>query len=476
MIESKKLGKEVRMNKFIWLFLFLSEVVFAEIEWPNIIEPNPLFFNGFGDGVANMDEWLVIGETQYSDHVSNGGALHVYQNVNGLWTLYQTLTADDAENNDQLGSAAAIERNHQTGELWIVGTALNDDDSGPDQGAVYAFQMDNQGDFIQRRKFVGTNASRDFGKSVALNFDYIEDVDAHLWVLVIGDDFMRRPDNIGGGTHSTGGMTIYKKNDGMGNFIWDQEPVQTSQFFLDSLDSFDRWGTSVSVDGIYIVAGATGWDVPDGNGGLFTDAGGVFFAFRDHLTQTWSCCSVLTAPTPVGSANLGQAVEVIKQPFNNISVIAGAPLERPENSSDQNGAVYIWQNSGFVQKLVPSIDINNQGERFGSSIAANGDTYFGINELLISAPNSEGNKGRVYLFSKNPEYNGANELYLEKQTIVGSDTNTSPWDVGQFGYRVSSDGRNHVAVSASLQIGSHRRVHTKEYPIFVDGFESPIQQ
>ncbi|MEZ5471905.1 MAG: hypothetical protein R3E90_09010 [Marinicella sp.] len=454
------------------LTVFVVSQASAEIEWPINIEPNPLTDNGFGNGVANLDEWLVIGDTQNDDQASNAGAIHVYQNVNGQWLPYQTLYADDAESNDQLGSAVAIERNHLTGEVWIMGSALNDDDSGPDQGAVYAFERDVNGDFIQQDKFVGTSSSNNFGVSIALNYDYVEDIDAYLWVLVVGDDTMRRPDPIGGGTHTTGGMTIYKKSGGL---PWEEEPVQSGAAFFQALDSFDKWGASVSVDGIFIAAGAPGYDIHDVNNPQI-DVGAVFYAFRDNLTQTWSCCSIILADQPQAGANLGAAVEIIKQPGSNFSIFAGAPLEKPDMSNRQVGAVHVWQNTGYVEKLLPSVIVGGQGEHFGSTIAANGDDYFGTTELLVGAPFSNDRKGRVYLFSKNLNYNGNNGLYLEKQQIVGSDTNSYPWDFGQFGTLVSTDGRNHVATSASNYIGSHRRVTTKEYPIFVNGFETAFQQ
>ncbi|HPQ87900.1 MAG TPA: FG-GAP repeat protein [Gammaproteobacteria bacterium] len=459
-----------------FLLLLFTMSTSAQTEWISAVEPNPLTDNGFGDGLANMGKWLVVGDPQDDTNVNNGGAVHVYQDVNGQWQLFQTLHADDAESNDKLGTAVDIEVKHDTGETWIAASAINDDDAGTDKGAVYLFELDvnNTGLFIQQKKLNGGASSANFGISLAMNYDYVEEIDAYLWVLAVGDDYFNRPDPIGGGTHNTGTVFIYKKNAGIGNNLWEEEPIQVSQSFLDSLDFSDRFGASVSVDGIYVLAGTPNYDRHDlGTDGI--DVGAVFLLYRSGLTMTWECCTIVTTPTPIRSANFGTDAEVIKQPGNNIIIMGGSPLEKDINNR-QIGSVDVWFNGGHVQKLYPPIIAGGAGEHFGASLAANGDEFFGSTKMLVGAPFSEDHKGIVYEYRLNPDYDGMNDFYILNQTIVGTNRTSYPWDFGRFGTNISTDGRSHTASSDSNYIGSHRRVLTQETPIFANGFGSPIQQ
>ena len=123
------------------LFILFSTSVYANDQWVNAASPDPLNYSGFGDAIAVMDNWMVIGDPENDDVANGGGAVHVYDNSQGQWQLFDTLYADAADNFDAFGSAVAIERLHSTGEIWIMASALGDDDTGSDRGAVYGFQM-----------------------------------------------------------------------------------------------------------------------------------------------------------------------------------------------------------------------------------------------------------------------------------------------------------------------------------------------
>lgn len=473
------------MKNIILLSLVLSiwQPGRAETQWISDIQPNPLVYTGFGDGIANMDDWLVVGDPLNDDLATDAGAIYVYQDNGGQWSLFQTLypvAADinDSLVNDQFGFAVDIERNHQTGEVWIVGSAIKDDDIDLDNGAVYAFNLEDQGggqfSFVFRKKFIGeTLVTQNFGISIALNYDYIEEIDAHLWVLAIGDDYYRN--TVLGQTRATGGITIYKKTDGIANTFWEQEPVQIGQIYIDGLSSTDFIGRSVAIDGKTIVAGAPGDDdhaLPGQDG---VDMGAVHVYQRDNLTQTWACCSIIYPDNRERGAQFGYAVDVIKQPNNNRIIMGGAPYERDGNNQPQ-GSVYVWFNGLMVQRLQPQLFPGTTGAFFGGSLAANGDAFFGTNQLIIGAPYSEDKRGRIHHYLLNPGFDGFNDLYLVYDTIVAYNRNVVPWDVGQFGFNVTTDGRNHATSSVANRIGNHKSVYTKEYPIFANGFGSNVQQ
>lgn len=455
--------------KTVLFCLLMSANALADIEWVNDIQPNPLTFTGFGDDLAIMGEWLVVGDTKNDDMANDAGAVHIYNNSTGQWVLYQTLYASNPDISDELGSAVDIEIKHDTGELWVVGAALRDDDVNLDNGAVYAWTLDDMGVFVLDEKFTGINlVNQNFGSDIALNYDYIPEINAELWVLVIGDDAKRHMVN--GQNTATGGVTIYKKL--AGPHVWEEETIQTGQLYLDGLTGNDWIGRSVAIDGATIVLGAPGDDdhnLPGTDGG---NMGAIHVLTRDQLTQTWACCSIAYPSYREKSANFGHDVDIIKQPNDNRIIMASAPFEK-EQGNHSIGAVYAWFNGAEAQRLQPQIYPGGQGEFFGGSIAANGDPLIGDTEFWVGAPYSEDRKGRIYHYSLNPNYDGNNDLYLLQNQIVAYNREQNPWDTGQFGLKVATDGLHAATSSQSNYVGNHSSVYTAELPIFKNGFQSP---
>lgn len=455
----------------------------AETQWISDVEPNPLTFTEFGHGLAVMDKWLVVGDPFNDDEGNNAGAVHVYADNNGQWVLFQTLYAEpvdtnDSLDNDEFGSAVAIEQNHITGETWIVSAALKDDQLNLDNGAVYLYNLVDQGggifEFEFQKKIVGKSfqVNRNFGRSVDINLDYIEQTNANLWVVVIGDDDMVQ--NVNGINTTTGGITVYKKDDGIGNTFWEQETIQIGQVYLDGLTGGDDIGWSVAIDGSTIVAGAPGDDdhsLPGTDGG---NMGAIHVFQRDNLSQTWGISGIIFPDYREKSANFGYDVDVIKQPGNNRVIMGGAPREG--DNSRQIGSVYVWYNGLQVQRLQPQITNVGGSEFFGSTLAANGDSYLGDNQFVVGSPFAYTDSGLVYHFERNPLFDGSNDYYVLKDTVVAYDNNASPWSSGRFGHKVATDGRTHAATSRANLIGNHSKVYSQEHPIFFNGFESLIQQ
>jgi hypothetical protein len=482
------------MNKIlsISILIYLTTSTFytnAETQWISAVEPNPLTYTEFGQDIAIMGEWLIVGDPMNDDVANNAGAIHVYQDNNGQWshfqTLYPVLNDDDLNvslDSDELGSSVDIEINHLTGEIWIVGAALRDDGLNLDNGAVYLYNYVDQGmgqfAFEYQKKIIGESfqINKNFGSSVAINLDYIEETNANEWVLVVGDDskvYNLQDDSIPPNVTptATGGVNVYKKNDGIEDTFWVDAVVQTGQIYLNGLTSNDFIGRSVAVDGKTIVVGAPGDDDHDlGSDGF--EMGAIHVLTRDGLTQVWACCAVIYPAERIKFGRLGTAVDVIKQPNNNRIILGGAP----EDVLPHKGSVYTWFNGLMVQRIEAPLFPGNQGELFGSSLAANGDSYFGTNQLIVGAPRSGNDLGRVHKYVVNPDFDGMNDLYILNDTVVAYNNNVSPWITGRFGSVVTTDGSNHAASSFSTLLGSHRSVYTQEQPIFANGFGSPIQQ
>lgn len=450
---------------FTLLLVLLSTSALPAKQWVNAVSPDPLTNSGFGDAMAVIDNWMVIGDRLNDDIETDGGAVYVYEKFQGQWQLFDTLYAEDTDSFDYFGTAVAIERLHDTGEIWIMASALGDDDAGGDRGAVYGFQMLQDEPITYEVKLTGDSFSRNFGTSLALNYDYVEDINTFLWVLVVGDEFAVRyinPNNPNSGTKSTGGVTIFKRSGGL---PWEQEPIQGLST-LDDLNHSDRLGTSVATDGIYVVAGAPYADNPNG-----FDQGKVYAYVRSGITQTWSCCSIINSSLSTQGARYGFSVDVAKQFNENVYIYIGAPFEE-DITGRRTGAAYVWSNGNLIQKFLPTVITGSIGEEFGTSVSANGDAFFGTTEFLVGAPSSEDRKGRIYQYTLNPNFNGSDDVFIERTQIVAYNRNQTPWDTGQFGKVVSTDGLNHAASSESNTTGSAKSVYSSEISIFSDGFET----
>ena len=102
------------------------------------------------------------------DGGNDSGAVYVFEpDAMGAWVQIAKLTASDAGPDDQLGYSVSA-----SGDTVLVG-AWGDDDGGSDAGAAYVFGPDAMGDLVQVVKLTASDAGLDdrFGRAVALSGD-----------------------------------------------------------------------------------------------------------------------------------------------------------------------------------------------------------------------------------------------------------------------------------------------------------------
>jgi len=88
----------------------------------------------FGASVAIAGKVAVVGAPGDDSAASDGGAVHVFENIAGVWTFLDTLTAADAQTGDNFGASVWLD-----GEDLFVG-APSVDANGADTGATYSFR------------------------------------------------------------------------------------------------------------------------------------------------------------------------------------------------------------------------------------------------------------------------------------------------------------------------------------------------
>lgn len=121
----------------------------------------------FGSRLAVSGGRLIAGAPGHSaGGRRNRGAAAVFVLHDGAWLHESTLLAPDGAQDDEFGSAVALD-----GTVAVVG-ADHDDRGSPDQGSVYAFSLDG-GAWVYTTHFTGEGTVEDsyFGETVVLRGD-----------------------------------------------------------------------------------------------------------------------------------------------------------------------------------------------------------------------------------------------------------------------------------------------------------------
>ncbi len=323
----------------------------------------------FGRSVAINGGHAIVGAPYKDNGGSDHGAAYIYGQDEGgddAWGQVKKLTALDAQDWDEFGCSVAI-----SGDYAIVG-AQYEDSGGLSSGAAYIFYRDQGGadmwGQVVKLQALDAAAGDLFGYSVAIDGDY----------AVVGaysaDD---------GGADS-GAVYIYGRNQG-GDNNWGQVIKLTAS----DAAAGDLFGTSVAIEGDYVVVGASS---EDGGG---SDRGAAYIFYRhQNGTDSWGEVVKLTASDGEDSDTFGYSVAI-----NGDFVVVGALYE--DSGGNNSGAAYIYGRNyggqdvwGQVMKI--SASDAGDGDNFGFSVAIEG------NFAVIAVPyeETEGytDRGAIYIF------------------------------------------------------------------------------
>jgi hypothetical protein len=204
----------------------------------------------FGVSVAISGDYALVGAEGEGGSGSKRGAAYLfYRNQGGAdnWGEIKKIVASDAANDDMLGYSVAID-----GDYLVVG-ADREDGAGTNRGAAYLFYR-NQGsadNWGQLKKLAASDAHNDdfFGFDVKVDGDFV--LSGALYS--------------GGGGTERGQVYLFSKNEG-GTDNWGEAQILRAS---DGANK-DWFGSSIALDGFYLLAGAT---LEDGAG---TNRGAVY--------------------------------------------------------------------------------------------------------------------------------------------------------------------------------------------------------
>ncbi len=314
------------------------------------------------------------------------------------WTQRQKITSTPRGVGAQFGNAVAV-----SGNTMVVGARF-DGTTASQAGAAYVYVLSG-GTWTQQAVLLaadGTVADK-FGYSVAISEN----------TIVVGAYNDDSP------LSNAGSAYVFVRS----GTTWTFQQKLTAG---DAAAS-DEFGVSVAVAGPTIFVGAHFADLPGGN----SDAGAVY-----RFTQSGTVWTQTQKIIPVGGvifANFfGESLAV----SGNKLVVGSPGADIPFTAA---GSVYVFVESGggvYLQQDKISIPGGANGDRFGSSVAIEGNTLIsGATEYtpIISQPAY----GAAYIY----EFNGS--AWVSQGRIVASDGAS----VDRFGYSVAVSN-NVVAVGA----------------------------
>lgn len=302
--------------------------------------------------------------------------------------------ASDGVVGDQFGFSVAIDGNYA-----IIGAPLDDIGANGDQGSAYIFFF-NGTTWVEQAKLsaVGGEASDNFGSSVAISGDY----------AIVGAP----RDNVGANSDQ-GSAYIFIRS----GTTWTQQ----SNFSGNSATADDRFGSSVSIDGIYAAIGAPNDDV-----GANTNQGTAYVFVRSGVN--WTQQDYKTLPSGAANDEFGRSVSI-----SGIFLAVGAPNDEQPGGNNE-GSIHVFERAGTSwSHFQEIIFVNSDDSHFGYSVSVSG------NYMAVGAPGDFGTpdfgRGQSY------RYNGstwlpANINWLSSMPGVNSEFGD------QFGLSVGVGGNN----------------------------------
>jgi hypothetical protein len=291
-------------------FIFKYDDESGWIEQAKLIASDGSEGDCFGVSVSINGDYAIVGASGDNSYT---GAAYIFKyeesGEGSGWYQQAKLTASDAAEYDWFGHSVSINSDHA-----IVG-ATGNDESGSSSGAAYIFVHDGESGWIEQAKLMASDgeAWEYFGVSVSISGDYVivgaeGDEEGFYtgaayiffrdgesgWIeqakLMADDaaegDFFGTSVSISGGYAVVGAYACCEMEDGLGaayifkrdGTTWTQQSKFTSN--SDPL-AWDKYGTSVDIDGSYAIVGAWG----DDDRGIDSGAAYIYFIYTSPIVD-----------------------------------------------------------------------------------------------------------------------------------------------------------------------------------------------
>ena len=337
--------------------------------------------DSFGRSVSIAADTVAVGAPRDDTAAgADSGSAYVFVRSGTTWSEQQKLVASDATSTDWLGISVAVD-----GDTIVAGAYVSDTPGGVSAGSAYVF-VRSGATWTEQQKLLASDgtAGDSFGAAVSISGQ------TAVIAATLDDP----------GASNAGSAYVFVRT----GTTW----IEQQKLVASAGAAGDSFGTSVSVHGDSIIAGAPFHDALAGVAYTFVRAGTV-----------WSEEQTLRGSETTAHDSLGASVSL-----SGDTIVIGAPSDNTENGVG-TGSAYIFVRSGATwtqqQKLVPSNPTASHG--FGNSVSISGDT------AVIAATGADP-VGAAHVFVR------SGTVWSEQQTLVPSDG--TPGDV--FGISVSLSG------------------------------------
>jgi hypothetical protein len=306
-------------------------------------------FEGF-----NGSEWI-----SFTDKVNNGG----WGNQNAIEN--SSVTNTDTQADDNFGTSVDVHLDYA-----IVGSPRKNVGANADQGRVYVLNKSTNGAWIQNATLNASDgaANDSFGYSVAIFGNY----------AVVG-----APNKDIGGNLSQGKAYVFFRTS---SNTWTQQAILTAS----DGGNGDKFGSSVAIDGDYIIVGA-----PHDKVGSNESQGSAYIFVRDGTS--WTEQSKLVATGGLANAHFGNSVSI-----DGFYAAIGSKND-PVSGFIGRGSAYVFKRSGtsWAQQTKLIATDGGTNHNFGSSVSIDSTT------MIVGAENKPNNDisngaqyGKVYIYTR----------------------------------------------------------------------------
>jgi hypothetical protein len=358
----------------------------------------------FGFSVTLDGNTALVGA--YGDDVGvNGhqGSAYVFAHSGSTWTQQAKLVADDGAPNDYFGASVALD-----GNTALVGAYGDDVGVNSDQGSAYVFTRSGATWTQQAKLVAGDGAEGDeFGTSVALDGD----------TTLVGATY----DDVS--SSNQGSAYVFTRS----GSAW----IQQAKLTAGDAATGDLLGRSVALDGDTALVGAYTDDV-----GAISDQGSAYVF--THSGSTWTQQAELTAGNGAMGDRFGYSVAL-----DGNTALVGAYTDDLGANSDQ-GSAYVFTCSGdtWTQEAKLTAGDGAAGDRFGSSVALDGDTAL-VGAIYDDVSSS--NQGSAYVFTR------SGTKWMQQAKLTAGDGANSD----EFGWSVALDGDTALVGAYDAKVGAN---------------------
>ncbi|MEE2720090.1 MAG: hypothetical protein VX727_09930 [Planctomycetota bacterium] len=325
-------------------------------------------FDYFGYSVDISGDLLIAGSTIHPIATREGAAYIYRRDAGGTWIEETMLVAPDGMYQDSFGCAVAID-----GDTAVVGAFLADTD-GTSSGSAYVFSYDGSS-WSMKQQLSPDEATLKFGASVDIagdtilvgsprdNIDgisaggaYVFGIEGGVWTqqdrlvgssTVAYDYFGYAVELDDDGSQAVIGAIfsdIAAPNAGAAYVFEDSEAgwFEVEQLVPSGAEAWQKFGSSVSIDGDRAVIGAYGYPDSAGHGYIYEATSGG-----------WVESVQLVSSNGIAGARVGYAAAI-----SGTRALLGAPWQQPDGAASTAGSGYLYD----LVRAMPHGDSNRDGQ------------------------------------------------------------------------------------------------------------------